>query len=41
MTVQTLTKKQEEMHEKIRENAEKLGLTKQRPVLEPFYDGVA
>lgn len=41
MTVQTLTKKQEEMHEKIRENAEKLGLIKQRPVLEPFYDGVA
>ena len=40
MTVQTLTKKQEEMHEN-RENAEKLGLTKQKPVLEPFYDGVA
>ena len=41
MTVQTLTKKQEEMNEKIRENAEKLGLIKQKPCLEPVLDGVA
>ena len=36
MPVQTLTKKQEEMHEKIRENAEKLGLTKQKACFGTF-----
>lgn len=41
MTVKTLTQKQAEMHCKIKENAEKLGLTKQKPILEPVLDGVA
>lgn len=32
---------QDAMHEKIRQHAQELGLIKQKPVLEPIYDGVA
>ncbi|MBR6199537.1 MAG: hypothetical protein IKQ61_04630 [Spirochaetales bacterium] len=40
MTAQTLKKKQEEMHERIWQNAQDKGLIKQKPKLEPLYDGV-
>ena len=41
MTASELEEKQKEMHEKIRNNAKMHGLIKQKPFLEPIYDGVA
>ena len=41
MTVNELTKKQEEMIVRIKQNAENKGLSKKNPILNPIYDGVA
>lgn len=41
MTVEELEKKQKEMHETIYNHAHSLGLIKQKPFLEPIYDGVS
>ena len=40
MTVKELQKKQNEMFEIIRQHAQNAGLIKQKPIIEPIYDGV-
>ena len=40
MTVKELQKKQDEMFEIIRQHAQNAGLIKQKPIIEPIYDGV-
>lgn len=41
MTTKDLEKAQKQMHEKIYQHAQELGLIKQKPFLEPMCDGVA
>ena len=40
MTAKELQKKQDEMFETIRQHAQKTGLIKKKPIIEPIYDGI-